>query len=449
MNTILEAYRKLNILYEAKADQEAFVNKFGKDYFDLFNKFKGKLKSKSISTDMTWHVKHTSVENMKEILDNFNNQIVTDDKGKSKLNRKKIFEDDKFVVWEILDWETAMNMADGASWCIAGRYQTSEPKPSQAEHYFNEYLKTIYSNYYYVISKSNDRKWCICKRPNHSVFGGKDTIDIWSQEDKAIATRSEGSGIQDLPTIEEIGYYVDDYKSFKNIDKEIDDPYLELAMEFLCSNAVVYDEDNGYYADETTGACCMVEEVSSAKDSWVDYNEDFGWDRGSIEGTFENTSYMDDDAIKDDVEGFINNEISTYDYDELLEICTIDNYDALDRLNVCDAIRQGIIEYIWPDEETQEWIRNESSTDLEADLDEAIKIETMKICQDVAKARSWLQVACEVIDKDYVENVILENMTNYIDLNTYWEDNIYDCLCTMYGEDVMMSNDGQLFAYSY
>ena len=57
-----------------------------------------------------------------------------------------------------------MNMADGASWCIAGRYHTNEPKPSQAKQYFNDYLQTTYSNYYYVISKSNNRKWCICKR---------------------------------------------------------------------------------------------------------------------------------------------------------------------------------------------------------------------------------------------------------------------------------------------
>ena len=53
MNHLLEAFKDLNKLYEAKADQEAFINKFGKDYFDLFNKFKGRLQSKNISTDMT------------------------------------------------------------------------------------------------------------------------------------------------------------------------------------------------------------------------------------------------------------------------------------------------------------------------------------------------------------------------------------------------------------
>lgn len=452
MNNLLEAYRKLNKLYEAKADQEAFVNKFGKDYFDLFNKFKGRLKSKNISTDMTWHVKHTNVEDMKELLDNFNNQVVTDDKGKSKLNRKKIFEDNTFVVWEILDWETAMNMADGASWCIAGRYQTKEPKPSQAKQYFNEYLKSTYSNYYYVIAKNTGRKWCICKRPNRSAFGGKDTIDIWSQEDRAIASRSEGSGIEGLPTIEEIGYYVDDYKTFKSTSTEkVDDPYLALAMEYLDSDNVSVVFEDTVYANMNGSGSCRVEDIETGRNVWKNYYTANITEEHLLNDFGSSNLYLDCENFKEDIENYIERELEKYSWEDLKLICTDGNYSALSDLKVCEIVRMAIIDYTWPDEIRQDFIKDDDSNMLE-DFQDHIKQDAMIICDDAVEEgeQSWLSIAIRVIeDVDYISNVIDHLYNLYIYLNSYFNDNVNECIASVYGYDFLISQDGQLFAYPY
>ena len=452
MNHLLEAFKDLNKLYEAKADQEAFVNKFGKDYFDLFNKFKGRLQSKNISTDMTWHVKHTSVEDMKEILDNFNNQRATDDKGKSKLNRKKIFEDSNFIVWEILDWETAMNMADGASWCIAGRYHTNEPKPSQAKQYFNDYLETTYSNYYYVISKSNNRKWCICKRPNRSVFGGnKDTIDIWTQEDRAIATRSKGQGIEGLPTIEEISYYVDDYDDFVDKNKEVD-PEKELAEDLLGTEAI-YDESDGYWHSLDGVSEAQVDTIENVKGWWLD----------TVRDCFENADedyYMkfnydfclDQNSIKTNlVYSALDNKIEEFGDDEISQMCCNDAYDVLDdflddELGVERVIRSVIIDSIWDNRTIQDDLG-----DVDYIRDE-IRIKCHDFVDNLANQynTTWLTVAEEVLGQDY----LIERFNSwyevslYIDFDAYWNNMTYDIISEMYAyTDWQLSNDGQLLAY--
>ena len=63
-------------LNESKADQQKFIDKFGEDVFDLFNKSKDRLKNADVSTDILYHVKNTSPEDMKNILNNLRAQVV-------------------------------------------------------------------------------------------------------------------------------------------------------------------------------------------------------------------------------------------------------------------------------------------------------------------------------------------------------------------------------------
>lgn len=456
MKYLREAFEELNKLYEAKSDQEAFIKKFGKDYFDLFNKFKGKLQSKNISSDMTWHVKHTSVEDMKEILDNFNNKVVTDDKGKSKLNRKKIFEDSKFVVWEILDWETAMNMADGASWCIAGRYQTKEPKPSQAEQYFNDYLKTTYENYYYVIAKDTNRKWCICKRkPSASAF--KDySIDIWSQEDRAIVSQSSGKGIEGLPSIPEIGYNIEDYTDFVKTDEASLSPEEELASDLL-GDDVEYDESYGHWRAVNGGGAAAIYHIDELRDWWNDLLYDRFNDNSKEYRNYNCKGCLKDYWIEELISDNVSYILDEYGDVKLMNMCIKDNYDAFEDNSssmcdrVYDLIRTVIIENCWDDEEVQRNIQDAIKDNEILDVRDIIENECRVFCEELSHKpnTTWLDVAEDVLGSDILDDVFdsYDSAEKYINFDKYWELNyeseIRDLYCWV---DYAISPDGQLVA---
>ena len=126
-------------LLESKQDREVFIDKFGKDAFDFFQKYKQRLVNANISTDLTYHVKNTSKEEMDKIVSDLENKVVKDTSGETKLNRNYIGSGKGYDVYQPLDWETSMNMGDGTSWCITGRYGTKKVKPSQAKQYFTDY----------------------------------------------------------------------------------------------------------------------------------------------------------------------------------------------------------------------------------------------------------------------------------------------------------------------
>ena len=456
MKYLLEAYKKLNKLYESKSDQEGFINKFGKNYFDLFVKFKDSLKNRNISADMVWHTKHTSVEDMKELLDNLNNKVVIDNNGKSKLNRRKVFEDTNFIVWEILDWETAMNMGEGASWCIAGRYQTKEPKSSQAEYYFNEYLKTTYSNYYYVIAKVNNRKWCICKRKDN-------TIDIWSQEDKAIATRSKGLGIESLPTIKEIEYFVEDYNSFKQV-VETKTPAQELAEEFLNSE-VEYNERSGAWESVSSGDTCYVDDIDSAKDEWFNYLSEIWKSRSSQNNSYfkifnDEISLYNENIKKDLVLRPLEEIIYSLDDEELKQLCTTDNEEAFDKIfstnyylkhkstiYPCEAIKTIVRSYIWTDKSSQERLNDVDYLKDRLTVSCNTYINMLK-SKRKSWANSWLDVAMDIQDVDTISEIFknYDNACTYINFEAYWDNYLNYGLRMLYYEFIL-SDDGQLVAH--
>ena len=55
-------------LLEAKEDKQKFIDKFGEEEFNTFWNNKQKLKNMGISVDILYHVKNTSVDEMKDIL---------------------------------------------------------------------------------------------------------------------------------------------------------------------------------------------------------------------------------------------------------------------------------------------------------------------------------------------------------------------------------------------
>ena len=181
-------------LTESKADIQKFIDKFGKDNYDKFVMMKDRLKNNKVSVDIVYHVAHTSKEDMDKLLSDIDNKVVKDDDTKSThMNIDVAYEDDKWIIYNVLDWETAMNLGDGTVWCITGRYATAKVKPSQAEHYFNAYLESEYSMYLFAIDKSTNKAiYCIC--PKKKSEDG--IMDVWNREDDEVGYVEEISDFE-------------------------------------------------------------------------------------------------------------------------------------------------------------------------------------------------------------------------------------------------------------
>ena len=180
-----DAQRKAMFVNESKEDKQAFIDKFGQEDYDKFLKMKDRLKNNKVSVDIVYHTAHTSREDMDKLLSDTENKVVKDNAtGDKKMNVVKAYEDDKWIIYDVKDWETALNLGDGTGWCITGRYKTKgEVKPSQAEHYFNEYLAGYYTMYLFVMDKSTGKaEYCICPRQDSP----SDYMDVWNKEDRNI-----------------------------------------------------------------------------------------------------------------------------------------------------------------------------------------------------------------------------------------------------------------------
>lgn len=182
-------------LTESKADIQKFIDKFGKDNYDKFVRMRDRLKNNKVSVDIVYHTAHTSKEDMDKLLSDIENKVVKDDTTKSThMNVDVAYEDDKWIIYNVLDWETAMNLGDGTVWCITGRYGIhGKVKPSQAKYYFNAYLESEYSMYLFAIDKSTNKAiYCICPKKN-----AEDSImDVWNREDDEVGYVEELSDFE-------------------------------------------------------------------------------------------------------------------------------------------------------------------------------------------------------------------------------------------------------------
>ena len=175
------------IVNESKQDQGNFINKFGKEAFDFFQKYAQRIKNAGITTDIVWHTKNTSPLDMHKIITELENKVVKDaETGETKLNRKYIGRGNGYEVYQPLDWETSMNMGDGTGWCITGRYNTDEVKPSQAKQYFEEYTGQGVKFYFFM--KDGWADFCIALYPTLHAQDNRITtnFDLWNVEDENV-----------------------------------------------------------------------------------------------------------------------------------------------------------------------------------------------------------------------------------------------------------------------
>lgn len=148
-------------LTEAKVDIDNFINKFGQDKYDLFIKAKDRLKNNKISTDITWHTKNTSPEELDNMLQAVNaktggnKDLSKVDFSKSQIPGKYKYYGrmGNYDVYEPLDYISSMALGVNTGWCTTGRYghygePGMVPSKKEADRHFNEYtgrgIKLIY-----------------------------------------------------------------------------------------------------------------------------------------------------------------------------------------------------------------------------------------------------------------------------------------------------------------
>ena len=186
-----------SVLNEAKEDIEKFVAKFGQETYDWFVKSKDRLKNNKISTDILYHVKNTSVEDMQNILHNLQSKLKSDDLTKIQGEYKYLGEFDSYKVYQPLDALASMNLGVGSGWCTTGRYGhygdvNFKPSVADAKKHWYYYTKRGIKFYYLLDAKTMLAKYAIAVYPRvlkvdnivSDYYIEQTNFEIYNAEDK-------------------------------------------------------------------------------------------------------------------------------------------------------------------------------------------------------------------------------------------------------------------------
>ena len=202
-------FLKGSLLQESKQDIDNFINKFGQDTYELFKKSIQRLKNNKISTDLTYHTKNTSKEELDNILFALQSKVKTtsqNDLSKGIPGKYNfIGEFDGYKVYQPLDYISSMALGVNTGWCTTGRYgHYGEPnfKPSEedAKAHFDDYTKNGVKFYYFLDSKTMYGEYALArygrtievkkctdnyyiKSANFEIYNAKDDLD-YSAVDK-------------------------------------------------------------------------------------------------------------------------------------------------------------------------------------------------------------------------------------------------------------------------
>lgn len=170
-------FRIIESLLEAKQDIQAFVDKFGQDTYDLFIKSKDRLKNNKISTDITWHTKNTSPEEMDNILSTLQQKMGNKDMSKVDFSQKQIPGEYEYYgrmgdydVYEPLDYISSMALGVNTGWCTTGRYghygdPNFKPSEGDAQRHFEDYTSKDIRLIYLLSPKTHYGEYAIAIFP--------------------------------------------------------------------------------------------------------------------------------------------------------------------------------------------------------------------------------------------------------------------------------------------
>ena len=192
----ISLYEELSILNEAKADIDNFINKFGEDTYELFKKSTQRLKNKGISTDLTYHVKHTDKKDLETTLLNLQNRAITKNGSLTELagDYEYLGEDKGYKVYKINDVVASINLGAGTGWCISGRYEhygekNYKPTRKEAEKHWNYYTSRGIKFYFFI---GNDDKLALALYPQTFIvdkivgntFVNETNCEIYNEQDE-------------------------------------------------------------------------------------------------------------------------------------------------------------------------------------------------------------------------------------------------------------------------
>ena len=192
----MSLYEELSVLNESKEDVAKFIQKFGEDTYELFKKSNQRLKNKGISTDLTYHVKHTDKKDLETTLLNLQNRAITKNGSLTELagDYEYLGEDKGYKVYKINDVIASINFGSGTGWCISGRYghygeKNYTPTRETAEKHWNDYTKQGIKFYFFI---GNKNKVALALYPytftpdtaTSNIFINKTNCEIYNEQDK-------------------------------------------------------------------------------------------------------------------------------------------------------------------------------------------------------------------------------------------------------------------------
>ena len=173
-------------------------------------KSKDRLKNNKLSTDITWHIKHTSPEEMDNMLSSLQQKMGNSDKSEVDFSSKQIPGEYKYFgrignyeVYQPLDYVSSMALGVNTSWCTTGRYShygdpNFKPSEEDAKRHFNDYTSKKGAEFYYLLNpKTNYGEIAIAKYPRElyiekSINDGNQikyiesvNFEIFNAEDKS------------------------------------------------------------------------------------------------------------------------------------------------------------------------------------------------------------------------------------------------------------------------
>lgn len=192
----MSLYEELSVLNESKEDVAKFIQKFGEDTYELFKKSNQRLKNKGISTDLTYHVKHTNKKDLDAILLNLQNRAITKDDSLTELagDYEYLGEGKGYKVYKINDVVASINLGTGTGWCISGRYEhygekNYKPTRREAEKHWNYYTSRGIKFYFFI---GNDDKLALALYPQTFIvdkivgntFVNETNCEIYNEQDE-------------------------------------------------------------------------------------------------------------------------------------------------------------------------------------------------------------------------------------------------------------------------
>lgn len=140
----------------------SFKEKYGETAFNLFERFKDRLKNIDISADYSYHLKHTTPKEMELILNKIKNYTTPSynkrmEIAKTEGKYKYLGEGDGFKVYEIQDYKGAYYLGSNTEICICGRGNTEEKGASfkRAKRNYNNY--TSFTTFYAFIKNEKEK----------------------------------------------------------------------------------------------------------------------------------------------------------------------------------------------------------------------------------------------------------------------------------------------------